>query len=168
MSGGSSSQGESADGYTCTETLPTELNTHIHSAPLVDPRNNHHDHHDHHHQQPEPAPPAKTVGRVSRHTAGATIHPLLDATIYLDEMRTTCLSRRQPAQHSRGRGEETAQYRGWAGGGVHFTRSRRLKTIGLRIPTNAATEHVGFLPTRQTSRAPSAKSRQVFSESHEG
>ena len=29
-------------------------------------------------------------------------------------------------------------------------------------------ERVGFLPTRQTSRAPSAKRREVFGESHQG
>ena len=32
-------------------------------------------------------------------------------------------------------------------------------------PYKAGTEHVGFSPTRQTSRAPSAKRREVFGES---
>ena len=32
---------------------------------------------------------------------------------------------------------------------------------------NAGTEHVGFSPTRQTSRASSAKRREVFGDSHE-
>ena len=33
---------------------------------------------------------------------------------------------------------------------------------------NAGTEHVGFSPTRQILRAPSAMRREVFGESHEG
>ena len=47
--------------------------------------------------------------------------------------------------------------------------SRSLKTIDDKPspPHNAGTEHVGLSPTRQTSRAPSAK-REVFGASHEG
>ena len=33
---------------------------------------------------------------------------------------------------------------------------------------NSHTEHVGFSPTRKTSRAPSGKRHKVFGESHEG
>ena len=33
---------------------------------------------------------------------------------------------------------------------------------------HSGTEHVRFSPTRKTSRAPSAKRREVFGESHEG
>ena len=32
-------------------------------------------------------------------------------------------------------------------------------------PNNAKTEHVGCSPTRKTSRAPSAKGRELFGES---
>ena len=46
--------------------------------------------------------------------------------------------------------------------------SRSRMTIDPRIPTNAGMEHVGFSPTRQISRAPSAKRREVLGESHEG
>ena len=35
-------------------------------------------------------------------------------------------------------------------------------------PYNAGTEYVGFLPTKQTLLAPSAKRRDVFGDSHEG
>ena len=35
-------------------------------------------------------------------------------------------------------------------------------------PYYAGTEHVGFSPTRQTLFAPSAKTSEVFGESHEG
>ena len=35
-------------------------------------------------------------------------------------------------------------------------------------PYNAGTKHLGFLPTRRTLLAPSAKPREAFGESHEG
>ena len=54
--------------------------------------------------------------------------------------------------------------RGGGGGGActHFMHSR-----GPLHPYNAGTEYVEFSSTRQTSRAPSAKRREVFGESHE-
>ena len=62
--------------------------------------------------------------------------------------------------------------RGGGGGGgcTHFMRSRSPKTIDPRFPTMPArsTEHVGFSPTRQRSRAPSAKRRDEFGKSHDG
>ena len=51
------------------------------------------------------------------------------------------------------------------------SRSLKLKTIAIRPSDyyNAGREHVEFSPTRQTlRRAPSAKRREVFGESHEG
>ena len=50
---------------------------------------------------------------------------------------------------------------------------RSLGTIDARIPAtcgggDARTVHAGFPPTGQTSRAPSAKCREVFGEPHEG
>ena len=45
--------------------------------------------------------------------------------------------------------------------------SGSLKTRASH-PCIAGRERVGFSPTRQTSRAPSAKCRKVFGESHEG
>ena len=44
--------------------------------------------------------------------------------------------------------------------------SRGRMTIRPPHPYNAGTEHVGFSPTRQTSRAPNAKKkrREVFGE----
>ena len=49
------------------------------------------------------------------------------------------------------------------GGGVIVIVMAPIRTtIDCRIPTNARTEHVGFLPTKQTLRAPSAKRRDVF------
>ena len=41
-----------------------------------------------------------------------------------------------------------------------------LARLTLASP-QAGTEHVGFSPTMQTSRAPSAKCREVFRESHQ-
>ena len=49
---------------------------------------------------------------------------------------------------------------GEGGGGSHFMQSRSLKIIDPRIPTG--TEHVWFSPIGETSRAPGAKRRQVF------
>ena len=44
--------------------------------------------------------------------------------------------------------------------------SRSFKTVDPRIPMyHAGTEHAGFSPTRQTSRAPRAKRREVHDES---
>ena len=54
-------------------------------------------------------------------------------------------------------------------GGTQFVHGRSRMTVDPRIPTiYAATEHVGFSPTRQTLLAPSAKRREVFGESLEG
>ena len=45
---------------------------------------------------------------------------------------------------------------------------RRTIAIKPSHPYNAGTEHVGFSPTRQALRAPSAKRREVFVESQRG
>ena len=41
-----------------------------------------------------------------------------------------------------------------------------MSSIAVVHPYFAGTEHVGFSATRQTSRAPSAKRREVCGESH--
>ena len=50
------------------------------------------------------------------------------------------------------------------GGGTQYMHSRSLDSHSCNI----GTEHVGLSQTRQTSHAPSAKRREVFSEWHEG
>ena len=67
-------------------------------------------------------------------------------------------------------GKVIDRQRGGGGGGcTHFMHGRSIKAIAVR-PSHtykARTEHVGLSPTRQTSRAPSAKRRDVFGESYE-
>ena len=73
----------------------------------------------------------------------------------------------------RGRVEASSRAARAGEGGVLiscFMQDRSPMTIAIRPShlCNAGTEHVGFSPTRQTLRAPSAKRREVFGESHEG
>ena len=58
---------------------------------------------------------------------------------------------------------------GGRGRGTHGTRSRTLQTKVTRLsnPYYVGTEHVGFSPTRQASRAPSAKRLKVFGVAYE-
>ena len=56
---------------------------------------------------------------------------------------------------------------GGGGGSILFMNNRSRMTMRPSHPYNAGTEHVGFSPTRQILRAPSAKRREVFGESHE-
>ena len=52
------------------------------------------------------------------------------------------------------------------GGGTLFTQSRSLSLWPSTLASyNAGTDHVGFSPTKQASRAPSARRREAFSES---
>ena len=50
--------------------------------------------------------------------------------------------------------------------GTRFIYDRSHITVDPRVLAIAGTEHVGFSSTRQTSRAQSAKRREVFGESH--
>ena len=45
---------------------------------------------------------------------------------------------------------------------------KRGEDHGPSHPYDTGTEHVGFSPIRQTSRAPRAKRHEVVGESHEG
>ena len=44
---------------------------------------------------------------------------------------------------------------------TRFMHGRSRMAVDPRTPHNAGSERVGFLPTRQTSRAPSAKRREL-------
>ena len=60
--------------------------------------------------------------------------------------------------------------RGAGGGCTNFMHGRSGMTIATSPSHshNAATEHIGFSPTRQTLLAPKAKRREMFGESREG
>ena len=53
-------------------------------------------------------------------------------------------------------------------GGTHVIHSRSRMTVDSCIPPVPGWSTVGFSPTKQTSRAPGAKRREVLGESHEG
>ena len=54
---------------------------------------------------------------------------------------------------------------GWGG---HINHDRSPYDHRTSHPYNATTDKVEFSPTSQTSRAPSAKRREMFRELHEG
>ena len=100
-------------------------------------------------------------------------------THYLEHNNRSCLKQLKSWRNGQGKTKQkktpnachnTKNKTKYSAGGKVLISCRSLQTIAIRPsrPYYAGTEHVGFSPTRQTSRAPSTKRREVFGESHEG